>query len=224
IIDACSPESRVGPRRRRRFRDCENTLYHRTTVPNDAESLISCASQGDDVAISALLDRHLPSLRAYIRLRMGPRVRRWDSEQDLAQSVCREALENLEGFTYRGEAAFRHWLFTMARRKLADRHEYLGADKRDVDRMTTNAGSASSFAREVHAAFGTPSELAIRAETLARIEEALDEMPDESREVVLMSRLAGLSTIEIAERLGKKPSSVRSALSRALARLARALA
>jgi RNA polymerase sigma-70 factor (ECF subfamily) len=193
-------------------------------VANDTESLISCASQGDDVAIAALLERHLPSLRAYIRLRMGPRVRRWDSEQDLAQSVCREALENLDGFTYRGEAAFRHWLFTIARRKLADRDEYLGAEKRDADRLISNAGSETSFAREVYAAFGTPSELAIRAETLARIEEALDEMPEESREVVLMSRLAGLSTIEIAEKLGKKPASVRSALSRALARLGRALA
>jgi RNA polymerase sigma-70 factor (ECF subfamily) len=193
-------------------------------VPDDTESLISCASQGDDAAIDALLERHLASLRAYIRLRMGPRVRRWDTEEDLAQSVCREALENLGGFTYRGEAAFRHWLFTMARRKLADRDEYLGAEKRDVDRVITNADGIHSIAREVHAAFGTPSELAIRAETLARIEEALDEMPDESREVLLMSRLAGLSTLAIAEKLGQKPSSVRSTLSRALARLSRALA
>lgn len=192
-------------------------------MANESESLISSASQGDEVAIAALLDRHLPSLRAYIRLRMGRRVRRWDSEQDIAQSVCLEALENLEGFTYRGEAAFRHWLFTMARRKLADRDVYLGAGKRDVDRVITNADSGGPGAREIQAAFGTPSELAVRAETLARIEEALDGMPEEAREVVLMSRLAGLSTNEIAERTGKQPSSVRSTLSRALARLSRAL-
>lgn len=192
-------------------------------MPKDTENLIAGASRGDDGAIAELLVRHLPVLRAYIRLRMGPRIRRWDSEQDVAQSVCRQALEDLEAFTYRGEAAFREWLFTMARRKLADRDAYLTAEKRDVDRIANNAASAQSFAAEVHAAFGTPSEFAVRAETVARIEAALDDLPEEAREVILLSRLAGLSTTEIAERLGKAPSSVRSMLSRALARLSRAL-
>jgi RNA polymerase sigma factor (sigma-70 family) len=191
---------------------------------NDGESPDPGASGGEAVSIAALLDRQLPSLRAYIRLRMGPRVRRWDSEQDLAQSVCREALEQSGEFSYRGEASFRDWLFTVARRKLADRDAYLSAEKRDVGRMISDAGSGDAIAREIHSAFGTPSELAMRDETLARIEDALDRMPEESREVILLSRLAGLSTVEIAEKLGKGPSTVRSILSRALARLSRALA
>lgn len=192
-------------------------------MPNDSEALIARASRGDDGAIAELLVRHLAVLRAYIRLRMGPRVRRWDSEQDIAQSVCQEALQDVKAFTYRGEAAFRERLFTMARRKLADRDAFLKAEKRDVDRVVSNAANERSFVQEVHAAFGTPIELAVRAETIARIEEALDSLPEESREVILLSRLAGLSTAEIAERLGKAPSSVRSSLSRALARLSRAL-
>ena len=193
-------------------------------MPTDTETLITRAGEGDPTAIGTLLDRHLPALRAYIRLRMGPRVRRWDTEQDLAQSVCLETLENLDGFVYRGEAAFRQWLFTMARRKLADRDVYLNAEKRDVDLVITNAGDTDgALAKEIHAAFGTPSQLAMRGETLERIEQALDELPEESREVILMSRLAGLSTGEIAEKLGKQPSSVRSLLCRALARLSGAL-
>jgi len=193
----------------------------------DTETLITEAGRGDTAAIDQLLGRHLPGLRAYIRLRMGPRVRRWDSESDVAQSVCLEILKNLDGFSYRGEAAFRQWLFTMARRKLVERDRRLTADKRDVDRLVTNAAapdtSADAIAGAIQRAFGTPSELAIREETLRRIEKALDGMSEEAREVILMSRLAGISNAEIARRLGKERSSVRSMLSRALADLAHAL-
>ena len=192
----------------------------------DTESLVTQAGQGDEEAISALLERHLPGLRAYIRLRMGPRVRRWDTEGDVAQSVCLEVLRNFEGFTYRGEAAFRQWLFTMARRKLSKREKHLTAEKRDVDRNITHAGTDSvddPIAAEVQRAFGTPSEMAIRGETLERIEAALDAMSEDAREVILMSRLAGLTVAHIAERMGKERSTIRSSLSRGLAALGRAL-
>ncbi len=152
-------------------------------------------------------------------------MRRWDAESDVAQSVCLEVLRGLDGFTYRGEAAFREWLFTMARRKLSRRERYLTADKRDVDRNLTNAGpdSVGPLAFEVQRAFGTPSEMAVRGETLERIERALDRMPEEMREVILMSRLAGLPAPEVAERMGKEPGAVRVTLCRGLAILARAL-
>jgi len=195
-------------------------------VRRDEESLVTLAGQGDEQAIGALLERHLPGLRAYIRLRMGARIRRWDSEEDVAQSVCVEVLRGLEGFTYQGEAAFRHWLFTMARRKLTQREVHLRAQKRDVDLVVTNTRSnrgRDPIADEVQRAFGTPSEMAIRGETLDRIMAALDAMPEETREVILMSRLAGLSAGDIAGRLGKEPATVRVTLCRGLAALGEAL-
>lgn len=197
-------------------------------MPSDTETLITRAGDGDDAAIGALLDRHLPGLRAYIRLRMGRRLRRWDDEADVAQSVCVEVLNHLDGFSYRGEAAFRQWLFTMARRKLAQRDAYLTAERRDADQVVTNAVAHSAVgepvARVVQQAFGSPSEVAIRGETLARIEAALDALPEETREVILMSRIAGATPAEIAERLGKPASTIRSTLCRGLAAIGRALA
>jgi len=195
-------------------------------VSGESEALVSRAGEGDEEAIGALLERHLPRLRAYIRLRMGPRVRRWESEADVAQSVCLEALKNLDGFTARGEAAFRQWLFTMARRKLSQRDDYLEAARRDVDLVISNAGSNASgdpMAFEMQRAFGSPSEIAVRGETLARIERALDGMTEEMREVILMSRLVGLPTTDIAQRLGKQPGAVRVTLCRGLAALGRAI-
>lgn len=191
------------------------------------ETLVSRAGDGDATAIQELMNRHLPSLRAYIRLRMGPRVRRWECVSDVTQGVCLDILRNLRGFEYRGEASFRHWLFTSAKHKLLEYERYWGAGKRDSAKLTSNAHGQGNghdpVAREVCRTFGSPSQMAIRNELVERIALALDRLPEETREVVLMSRFAGVSNDEIARMIGKEPSTVRSILSRALAQLAQDL-
>lgn len=185
------------------------------------------AGKGDKEAIGRLLQRHLGPLRLYIRLRMGPRIRRWEEESDIAQSICLEVLQQLDGFDYQGEAAFRQWLFTRARRKLAKRDEFLRAEKRDVDQLISHAQGSSNSADpmelEMGRVFGSPSAMVMARETAERIEQALDAMPFETREIILMSRLAGMSTSEIARRLDAVPSTIRSTLCRGLAALGRAL-
>ena len=196
-------------------------------MAEDSEILISRAGEGDAVAITALLERHLPSLRAYIRLRMGPGIRRWETDSDLMQSVCLDVLQSLDGFKYQGEARFRQWLFTTAQHKLVARDRYYRAGKRDTERLETQGQQClddpDAVAREIYRALGSPSEHAMRQETLEQIERALDRMPETAREVILMSRLAGLTNAEIAEALGKTESAVTTLLCRSLAELARML-
>lgn len=189
------------------------------------DELVRNAAEGDRVAIDELVGRHLPALRAYIRMRMGPRVRRWETDSDIAQSVCLEALGGLESIEDRGEAAFRHWLFTIGRRKLARRDQHLTVAKRDVDLIESRATTSrpDPLDAEIQRAFGSPSEMAIERETVARIEEAMDTLDEETREIILLSRLAGLGSQEIAERLDRNASSVRVTLSRGLAAIARVL-
>jgi RNA polymerase sigma-70 factor, ECF subfamily len=197
-------------------------------VADETDELLERARAGDERAISALVVRHLPSLRAYVRLRGGPLVRRCESDSDLVQSICVEILRNLQNVRYQGEGPFRHWLFTIALRKLVEKERYYRAEKRNPDRLAAPAeGDSESINPLVSACYaklGTPSEVAIQRETSRRIEEALDAMPENYRDVILMSRLMGLSHAEIAERLGKSEAAVRTTLSRALARVARILA
>ena len=66
------------------------------------------ASQaGDRTALEALLQQHLPALRAFARLRMSPLLRARESSQDLVQSACCALVLALDSFEYRGEEAFR---------------------------------------------------------------------------------------------------------------------
>lgn len=197
-------------------------------MTDDAEQLIQRASNGDATAIQALLARHLPALRAYVHVRVGPRVRSQETDSDVLQSVCGELLQSLSGFEYRGEAAFRQWLYTAAVRKLVAKDRYYRTNKRDTHRnlqgvADPDASWSQSLAPMLADQLASPSQQAMAAETRERLEQVLAAMPQEHREVIVMSRIAGLSHAEIAARLGIAPSSVRSALSRALARLGRLL-
>lgn len=174
-------------------------------------------------SVGALLARHLTSLRAYVRLRGGPNLRRWESDSDLVQSVCAEVLRGEERFDYQGEDAFRHWLFTTALRKLVEKNRYHRAQRRDRERIEGGARVDHDLAA-CYASLVTPSQTAMGNEAMARLEQALDTMPESWRDAVLMSRLMGFPYPEIARRLGQAESTVRANLSRAIARVGRVLA
>lgn len=185
---------------------------------NPHETLVTHASQGDAGAVDALLERHLPRLRAYVRLHAGPLLREKESCSDLAQSVCREVLQGMGGFEYRGEAQFCKWLYQKALSKLQMRYRFYLAEKRSPARERARADD-SVVQREIHASFCSPSQVAIRNEDLLQLEQAFDQLPDEYGTVITHARVIGLSHAEIAQEMGRSELAVRALLHRALARL-----
>lgn len=189
--------------------------------------LVENAAQGDRQAVEALLQRYLPGLHAFVRLRAGQLVSAKESSSDLVQSVCREVLEHIDTFKYPSEGAFKHWLYTTALRKILHKHEYYRAEKRDVLRDVPQPSNASSGSQaellNSYRSFSSPSGQAIVREELERIERAFAKLPDEYREVIVLARVVGLSRAEIGERIGKSEGAVRVLLHRALARLAQVL-
>ncbi|MBL8726771.1 MAG: sigma-70 family RNA polymerase sigma factor [Planctomycetes bacterium] len=189
-------------------------------MPDDLETLLHRASQRDERAVAELLEQHLPALRAFVRLKAGPMLLAKESCSDLAQSVCRDVLENADRFRFGGEPEFRKWLFTTAMRKIADRAEHWRAGKRAVGRE--QGGFDEQEVRGYQGIY-TPSGQAAAREELSRVETAFGRLDADKQEVILMHRLMGLSHAQIAAELGKSEVAVRSMLSRALAELAEAL-
>lgn len=185
-------------------------------MSHDLESLLRRASQRDGAAVAVLLQQHLPALRAFVRLKAGPMLLAKESCSDLAQSVCRDVLENAERFRFGGEAEFRTWLFTTAMRKIADRAEHWQAGKRDPAREHAAATEALSG----YAAFYSPSGQAAAREELERVEAGFGKLAADKQDVILKARILGMSHAEIAKELGKSEGAVRTMLSRALAELA----
>ncbi len=174
-----------------------------------------------EAAVDELLTRHLPDLRAYIRLRSGPRIRELESCSDLVQSVCREVLMSDGAPDFASDAAFRMWLLRVAENKIVDRHRYFGRGKRDVTR--TVGGEGLEELAEAYARIHSPSQEASLREQVGRLEEAFDALPDDYREVILRAHVVGMPQKEIAEEMGRSVDAVRNLLFRALARLGRLL-
>ena len=193
-------------------------------MSDESLELMRRLAGGDLAAVEPLLERYLPGLRVWVRSQSGPELNALESHSDLCQSVCREVLEKADRFRHEGEGAFRHWLFTTAARKIKNKQRYWLAQRRDAGRnkplMETTASGAEAELIDCYASMCTPSEDASVREELERIEAAMSELNDEHREVILLSKMCGLSHAEIAERMKRSEGAVRALLFRALASLA----
>jgi RNA polymerase sigma-70 factor (ECF subfamily) len=184
--------------------------------------LVRRAQAGDRAALEELLQSHLPSLEAYVRLRVGRAFGPREAVSDLVQSTCRDLLERADDFRHGDELAFRHWLFTTALRKIADRFKFHGAERRDA-RREVEADATSGVLAAAFSDLASPSQQAIGGEFFERLEQGFAELAEDEREVVLLSRVAGLSRAEVAQAMGRTENAVRNLLHRALIKLSERL-
>jgi len=191
------------------------------------EDLVEQARQGNRRAVEVLLERLLPGLRGFVRLKAGKLIRAKESCSDLVQSTCREVIADLDHFEFRGERSFRQWLYETALRKILDRQRYYHAEKRDAGReraLLVDSSAADSQLLASYASFCTPSQQAIAHEEIGRLEQAFDRLPEHYREVILCARYLELSHAETAKHMGRSEDSVRNLLPAALAHLSTLLA
>lgn len=182
------------------------------------DALVQAARNKDRRAIEELLVQHLSPLESFLRLRMGPALRARLTAPDLVQSVCREVLEDLTEFEWRGVAAFRQWLYTRAQNKLMEKHRYHSAGRRDVKREERPVDTEGVL--QGYHSLVTPTRVLAGQEQVAQIEAAFDKLPEEYREAITLHRLCGLSHAEIAAQLGRSVGAVRNLVYRGLSKLA----
>jgi RNA polymerase sigma factor (sigma-70 family) len=172
-------------------------------------------------SLEAMLERHLPDLRDYVRKNMGAALAQRESCADLVQSICREALQSQGRYRFQGEVAFRKWLLQLALRKLIDRRRFYGARKRE--RVAREADLSAAWRIEELAklakTLGSPSGEAMLREDIGRLGRAVEKLSDADRDIIRMIYLDGLMHADVAERVGCTESQSRGRLYSALARL-----
>ena len=169
-----------------------------------------------------ILVRHLPGLRSWLQLHMGARLRSKETPEDLVQSVAREVLGDLSEFDWRGEAAFRHWLYLKAQHKLVDRARYVDAERRSPDREKPILSQSTEV--PLVGQLLSPSGEVQGLEEVRRIEKVFADLPKDYQEAISMRRLCGLDYEQIAERMERSVPAVRNLVHRGLSRLALLLA
>jgi RNA polymerase sigma factor (sigma-70 family) len=150
-------------------------------------------------------------------------VRAKESASDLAQSVCREVLENLKSgrLIYRTEPEFKQWLYRAAVMKMMNRKRFYTAERRDAGAEGVALDASNALEPAARSDVATPSHAAALREELAQFETAFAKLPENYREVIALHHVEQLSHAEIAARLGVSEANSRMLLSRALAKLAR---
>jgi RNA polymerase sigma-70 factor, ECF subfamily len=194
----------------------------------DPEHLLQEAKAGDAVTLGRLLELYRRYLGLLARVQIGQRLQGKVDASDLVQETFLEAHRNFGQFRGVSEGQLIQWLRQILAMKLAGllRH-YLGTQGRDVrlEREIADAldQSAGFLDRGLVAAQSSPSQQAARREQAVVLADALAQLPDDYREVLVLRHLEGLTFPEAAARMGKTLNSVNKLWMRALARLRQVL-
>lgn len=144
----------------------------------------------------------------------------WGDPSDLVQETLIEACRNLAAFRGETVASFVAWLRTILSRNLLDKSRALHRDKRDCQRKKSlDAALEESSARlGVCLAEDGPSpfELAVKAEQLNLLANALARLPADQLMAVTLHHLRGLTLEATATEMGRTHSSVAGLLRRGL--------
>jgi len=201
----------------------QNRCAHRAVrfpLDENTRSLVSRALQNDRDAVDVLFQRYRDRLRSGLRKLIGPKYRilMADSE-DAAQDAILSALRRLHQFEYRGDGSFLAWLLKGAEFEVVRRIRALETQKRTAKgglvQLDTEAGHVVADKDK------SPSEALDEQELAERVRQALQQLPDREREVIVLRRYLELDTEEICAEMGLPTAgAVRALLSRAQARLA----
>ena len=132
-----------------------------------------------------------------------------DAADDVVSETMTRAVAGIAGFRWTADG-MNPWLFGIARRVVADHHRRAGRRRR--------------WSRAVAApAVALPADVVELAEEHAAVRAAFNRLSADDREVLELRVIAGLSPEQTAAVLGKRPGTIRTAQSRAFARLRKRL-
>ena len=171
------------------------------------DGLVRGARNGDADAFAGLFEHFHGQVFRYLLARLGNR----SEAEDMASEVFVEAARRVRDFDG-GGAAFAGWLFTIARHDLLDRGR---AQKRRVVEPVPDPPDIETVP--------DPAQGIVDRLEAQRVRQALEELTEDQREVVLLKFAAGLSNEETADATGKPIGAVKSLQHRGLAALRRAL-
>jgi RNA polymerase sigma-70 factor (ECF subfamily) len=154
---------------------------------------------------------------------MGRELRSKLESMDLVQDAFVSVVKNLDNFEYLNEGDFLRWISKIAENRIRDNLKRLHADKRDIrkevpiDHMPTTSNESARTFEPLRTT--TPSVIMSFSEEFDRLENAMNLLKPEYREVIVLTQIEGLSFKEIGNRLGKSPDAIRIQVARALASL-----
>ena len=199
----------------------------RTPVPlsepeaGDAEilALVEKAKGGDEDAFASLMDQYERFVYNVACRVLSAAGQSLDQAEDISQETFVKVWRNLSGF--RGDCTFSTWLFRIA----------VNCAKDSVRSAARHPASSLSYAGEededgvtewdipVTSGDTVPEDAVERRELILAVRRAVESLPDDQRQVIVLRDLHGLPYQEISAVLGLELGTVKSRVSRGRANL-----
>lgn len=170
---------------------------------SDELDLLRLAQRGDGRALDELLALHEKQIYRF-GLRMCGNE---DAARDVLQETLLSAFRNLRQF--RGQASLSTWLYQIARSIC------IKSRRRGVGEPSSMESLEDKTARSVAAADAAPDAAAHARELGQVLQVAIGSLPEESREVIVLRDVEGLSAEEAAGIVGIEVGALKSRLHRA---------
>jgi RNA polymerase sigma-70 factor (ECF subfamily) len=175
--------------------------------------LLHAARAGDQDAFGTLLGLYGRYLALLARLRIGRSLQGKVDPADLVQDTFLDAHRNFRGFLGTSEGEFLAWLRQILASRIANlMRRYVGAQARDVrmeQQMAADLDASSRGLSEMLAApISTPSVQASRREQAVLLADALQQLPEHYREVIILRQMEGLPFAEVARTMARSEDSV----------------
>ena len=190
-------------------------------TPTTSFGAVERVKGGDYDAFAALFSKYRRRLAALLRYKAGPALLATVEVDDLLQETFLQAFRDIGRFNYQAPGSFWNWLASIAGHVAQDAARFQGRQKRAGDVVRFRSASNPDGPDPVDAK--TPTLLLSEKEAVAALFERLEALPPDYREAILLAKIEGLSTAEIAARMGKTREAAALLLHRALKRF-RALA
>jgi RNA polymerase sigma-70 factor (ECF subfamily) len=182
-----------------------------------SHGLVERVKRGDHEAFARLFEKYRSRLAVLIHYKLGPNLRRDADVDDVLQETLFRAYRGIEQFDYRAPGSFMSWLARIADHVLADMARAQNRQKRAGEhvpfRSESNPGGPEPA--DLH----TPSRIFTQNESLSRFVDTLGCLPEDYRRVILLAKVEGLTTSEVAERMEKSKEAASLLLHRAIRRL-----
>jgi RNA polymerase sigma-70 factor, ECF subfamily len=184
--------------------------------------LLEQARAGDTAARDELFAR----CRSYVNLVARAQVESWmrtrTDASDLVQQTLMEAHRGFDEFRGRTEAEWLAWLKQILCHNVHDFIRKQKADKRDIRkeaRLRNASPDGESFQFEPCGSEPTPSEVLTGLEEQLELAEAIEQLPEDYQQVILLRNLQRLPFDEVALRMDRSRPAAQMLWTRAIKKL-----
>lgn len=171
----------------------------------EERDLLERARAGESAALNAIFERYHERLVRMVQVRLDRRLQARVDASDVVQDAYLEVTGRLEEYLRDPKLPLLLWLRLVVGEQLINLHRHhLGTQMRDAEREISlyrkplPAASSEALAAQLLGKFTSPTQAAIRAERLIRLQEALNSLEPLDREVLSLRHFEQLSHAEAA--------------------------